>query len=171
MANNYSKYAVIRVIPTIETSAYAAGDVIFNSVEIPNAVIGKGGCSKLIAAYMVSNNTNNLVFDMIFTENAATFGTVNATANISDADIRTAKVLSSWHCEAADDTTNYIDNSEIKRIFDTRSDSGSNTGNIMPTLLQAASGSRSVYFAVIGGSSITYGSTTDLEFIFHIERQ
>ena len=34
---------VIRVIPTIETSEYASGDVIFNSVAIPNAVMGKGG--------------------------------------------------------------------------------------------------------------------------------
>tara|TARA_R100000734_G_C3251930_1_gene53222 strand:+ start:46 stop:615 length:570 start_codon:yes stop_codon:yes gene_type:complete len=160
---------VIRVIPTIETSEYASGDVIFNSVAIPNAVKESGGCSKLLAAYMVTNSTDTLLFEMIFTENAATFGTVNATANISDADIRAAKVLASWASESTDDTTQHLDNSEIRRIFDTRSANGANTGNITPTLIQAAEGSTDVYFAVLGGSTITFGSTTDLEFIFHIE--
>ena len=118
---------------------------------------------------MVSNSTDNLLFEMIFTENSATFGTVNATANISDADIRTAKVLASWACEAVDDTTEHLDNCEIKRIFDTRSANGNTVGNLDPTLLQAAEGSTDVYFAVIGGSTITYAGANDLEFIFHIE--
>lgn len=160
---------VIRVIPTIETAEYVSGDVIFNSVAIPNAVKESGGCSKLIAAYMVSNSTDNLLFEMIFTENAATFGTVNATANISDADIRTAKVLSSWACESVDDTTEHLDACEIKRIFDTRSTNGNTVPSVDPTLLQAAEGSTDVYFAVLGGSTITYAGDNDLEFIFHIE--
>ena len=132
--NQIAQRKVIRVIPTIETAEYESGDVIFNSVAIPNAVMREGGCSKLI-----------------------------------DADIRTAKVLASWACEAVDDTTEHLDNSEIKRIFDTRSANGNTVPSVDPTLLQAAEGSRDVYFAVLGGSTITYGGTTDLEFIFHIE--
>ena len=167
--NQIAQRKVIRVIPTIETAEYESGDVIFNSVAIPNAVMREGGCSKLIAAYMVSNSTDNLLFEMIFTENAATFGSVNATANISDADIRTAKVLSSWACEAVDDTTEHLDTCEIKRIFDTRSANGNTVPSVDPTLLQAAEGSTDVYFAVLGGSTITYAGANDLEFIFHIE--
>lgn len=160
---------VIRVIPTLETSEYAAGDVYFNSVAIPNAVLEEGGCSKLIAAYVVSNITSNFLFELVFTENAATFGTVNATANISDSDLRAAKVLSTWASESVDDSTSYLDNSDIRRIFDTRPENGANTGNIMPTLIQATAGSTDVYFAALGGTTVTFGSTTDLEFIFHIE--
>jgi len=167
--NQIAQRKIIRVIPTLETSEYAAGDVYFNSVAIPNAVMREGGCSKLIAAYVVSNLTSNFLFELIFTENAATFGTVNATANISDSDLRTAKVLSTWASESVDDSTSYLDNSDIRRIFDTRSDNGANTGNIMPTLIQAAEGSTDVYFAALGGTTVTFGSTTDLEFIFHIE--
>ena len=45
MANNYSKYSIIRVTPTMDAgTAYGSNDVLFNSTEIPNAVIGKGGC-------------------------------------------------------------------------------------------------------------------------------
>ena len=159
---------IIRVTPTLDTSTYAAGDVIFNSVEIPNAVLGKGGCSKLVAAFLHSDNTDNLLFEMIFTENAATFGTVNATANISDGDLRAANVLGYISCESADDTTNYIDSSEIKRIHDNRSDASASSPGFSPIFLQAASNSTSVYFAVLGGSSIAYAAD-DLQFIFHIE--
>ena len=159
---------IIRVTPTLDTSTYAAGDVIFNSVEIPNAVREEGGCSKLVAAFLHSNNTDNLLFEMIFTENAATFGTVNATANISDGDLRTASVLGYISCESADDTTNYIDLSEIKRIHDNRSDASASSPGFSPIFLQAASNSTSVYFAVLGGSSIAYAAD-DLQFIFHIE--
>ena len=159
---------IIRVTPTLDTSTYAAGDVIFNSVEIPDAVLGKGGCSKLAAAFLHSSNTDNLEFEMILTENAATFGTVNATANISDADLRAANILGYLGCESADDTTQYIDGSEIKRIYDGRSSASSATPKADPIFLQAASNSTSVYFAVLGGSSIAYAAN-DLQFIFHIE--
>ena len=30
------------------STAYAVDDVLFTGVEIPNAVLGKGGCSKLL---------------------------------------------------------------------------------------------------------------------------
>ena len=168
--NQIAQRKVIRVIPTIETAEYESGDVIFNSVAIPNAVMGKGGCSKLLAAYMVSNSTDNLLFEMIFTENSATFGTVNATANITDGNIKASNVLGFVSCESADDTTNYLDNSEIKRVYDNRSDAANDSPGFDPILLQAASGSTSVYFAAIGGTTVTFGAD-ELEFIFHIERE
>ena len=170
MANNYSKYQVIRVTPTLDTNEYVAGDVLFNSVEIPNAVIGEGGCSKLVAAFLRSEHNTNVPMDIIFTENAVTFGTVNATANVGDSTLKAGNVLGYISCEAADDTTNYIDNSEIKRIYDNRSDADHRSPGFDPMLLQAASDSTSVYFAALGGATVTY-QADDLEFIFHIERQ
>ena len=35
-----SNFKVIRVTPTLSTDAYANGDVLFTTTEIPNAVIG-----------------------------------------------------------------------------------------------------------------------------------
>ena len=170
MANNHSKYQVVRVTPTLETSEYVGGDVLFNSVAIPNAVIGEGGCSKLIAVFLRQDPTTNVVMDIIFTENSATFGTVNATANITDGNIKASNVLGFVSCESADDTTNYLDNSEIKRVYDNRSDAANDSPGFDPILLQAASGSTSVYFAAIGGTTVTFGAD-ELEFIFHIERE
>ena len=163
------KRKIIRVTPTVDTSAYAAGDVIFNSATIANAVREEGGCSKLVAEFLHSKNTTNLTFDMVFTENSATFGSVNATANISNADLKAANIIGYMSCESADDTTNFIDNSEIKRIYDSRSDASSSTPSADPIFLQAANGSTNVYFSVMGGDTITYSDSKDLQFIFHIE--
>ena len=56
MANSASRYSVIRVTPTLDTSAYADDDVFFNSTEIPSAVIGNGGSSKLIGVTILNED-------------------------------------------------------------------------------------------------------------------
>ena len=48
---------VVRVTPTRSTTAYADGDVLFLTTEIPNAVLESGGCSKLVAAYLVDEDS------------------------------------------------------------------------------------------------------------------
>ena len=53
-----SNRKIIRVTPQLDTSAYEAGDVLFNSVEIPDAVIEKGGCSKLTSMFILNQNFN-----------------------------------------------------------------------------------------------------------------
>ena len=87
MANSLSNYRVIRVTPTLDTSAYAPGDVLFNSVEIPEAVLGNAGCSKLLNMYIVNQNTDTIDVNFFFSENSMTLGTINTTADISDADL------------------------------------------------------------------------------------
>ena len=43
MANNHNDFEIIRVTPTLDTNAYAQGDVLFVATAIPNAVIGSKG--------------------------------------------------------------------------------------------------------------------------------
>ena len=44
---------IIRVTPTLSTSEYADGDVLFQMTEIPNAVKEDGGTSKMLGAYII----------------------------------------------------------------------------------------------------------------------
>ena len=82
-------YKVVRVTPTLDTSAYAQGDVLFVATELPNAVNRKGGCSKLIGAYCLSQVHGNADdFDVYFHTGNTSLGTINATANIDDDDIQ-----------------------------------------------------------------------------------
>ena len=52
MRSGKSDYKIIRVTPTLSTDAYAQGDVLFVATEIPDAVIGLGGCPKLVGGYV-----------------------------------------------------------------------------------------------------------------------
>ena len=44
---------IITITPTISGTAYDAGDVLFLTTEIPNAVSSRGGVSKLLSVTMV----------------------------------------------------------------------------------------------------------------------
>ena len=78
---------IIRVSPTLDTNAYAEDDVLFVATEIPNAVIGKGGCSKLVAMYVIDKSNTDSDIDFYFSEGSTALGTINATANITDANL------------------------------------------------------------------------------------
>ena len=162
-----SDYKIIRVTPTLYTSEYADGDVLFNSVAIPNAVLGNGGCSKLVAMYVLNQGTVDIDVDFIFSENSLTLGTINATAGISDADMEAGNIIGSLHLDSNIGTTSSIDNSEIKRVMD--AGAGDSGGSIAtPILLQAADDSTTVYVAATTTTVATHQADA-IDLIFHIE--
>ena len=53
---------IIRVTPTLDNgNAYAVGDVAFVATEIPNAVLEKGGCSKIVNAYLMDQDRDSYI--------------------------------------------------------------------------------------------------------------
>ena len=82
-----SSKRIIRVTPTLSTDAYAQGDVLFTATEIPRAVLEKGGCSKLVGGYIFDKTDGSDDITFVFTEGNTALGTINATADISDADL------------------------------------------------------------------------------------
>ena len=169
MANNHSKYQVIRVTPTLDTSAYGSGDVLFNGTEIPNAVLGKGACAKLIHMSVIDKSDETYDNWFILSENTITLGTQNASANISDADFITAKVTGAAKQDADQQGTGtIIDNLKVLQVL---SSSGHNENSNPVQILQAASDSTSVYVSAIVSSGTPTFAADDLELILHIERQ
>jgi hypothetical protein len=165
-----SSKRIIRVTPTVDSgTAYAAGDVLFNPTEIPRAVIEKGGCSKLVAMYVVNQNTTDVDIDFIFSENSAVFGTINATADISDSDLEAANVTGFLSLDAGESSTSQIDNAEIKRVGVVDA-GGSSTLLTSPILLQAASNSTSVYVVgILTGTNTPTYAADDIDLVLHIE--
>jgi hypothetical protein len=171
MANNYSKYSIIRVTPTMDAgTAYGSNDVLFNSTEIPNAVIGKGGCCRLVAAYLHNHKDSSFNFDLVFTENQVNLGTINDAVGSgslwTEPLAKAAGVIGFMETEGGDSDINLV-NSLLVRLYQ---DTDSNSGHF-PMLLQAASDSTSIYFAGIDRTGGVDFGADDLEFIFHIERQ
>tara|TARA_Y100000593_G_scaffold22344_1_gene44627 strand:+ start:21 stop:521 length:501 start_codon:yes stop_codon:yes gene_type:complete len=166
MANNHSKYQVIRVTPTLDTSQYDDGDVLFNALEIPNAVLGKGGSSKLVSMFVYSQIGTVIDATFIFSENSLTLGSQNATANAGDATFESANLTGMVFLDGSQVTTTHIDNS---RFF--ASCYSASVDSPEPQLLQAASDSTSVYLsAIITGGTPTFAADS-LDLILHIERQ
>lgn len=160
---------IIRVTPTLDTNAYAQGDVLFTATEIPNVVLEKGGCSKLVGAYIFDKNDSSSDITFVFTEGNTALGTINATANISDADLLANNICGITKMDNDQATTgDKIDTSKIHLMLP-GSGTAENTQDLM--LLQAANDSTSVFVQGILTSSTTPTyADGDLQLILHIEK-
>tara|TARA_R100000655_G_scaffold73863_1_gene112394 strand:- start:487 stop:999 length:513 start_codon:yes stop_codon:yes gene_type:complete len=168
MANNFSNYTIIRVTPTLSTDQYAQGDVLFTATEIPNAVIGEAGCSKLVSAYIFDKTGGSDDMFFVFTQGNTALGAINATANISDANLLANNIcgLTKLDNDAAT-SGGHIDNSKIHQMLPS-SLAGENNDNLC--FLQAEGDSTSVYVQGILTSSTTPTfADGDLQLILHIQ--
>ena len=160
---------IIRVTPTLSTDAYAQGDVLFTATEIPSAVIGKGGCSKLKAMYVIDySDQGDVDIHFIFSEGNTALGTINATADISDADVLANKVCGALAIIGdAAQTGTHLDNARIHQVLPV---SGTNESAFAEQLLQASDDSTSVYVqAILPSSATPTYAANSLELILHIE--
>jgi hypothetical protein len=161
---------IIRVTPTLSTDAYAEGDVLFASTEIPNAVSSRGGSSFLVGMTVVDyGDVADSDIHYIFSEKQTNLGTVNATADISDADFKASKPTGFLLQDADQATTGaYIDNARMHTVF-----AGAGSGDGSPgvfMMLKADEGSTSVYISGILKSATTPTYAADgIELIFHIK--
>ena len=169
------KGAVIRVSPTLQAGTYDAdGAVLFNPTAIPNAVATRGGCSLLRSMWIMDYEAStdaDLIF-VLHEKNAADFGTVNATANISVANLQSSKLLGQI---LMDETHNRwqgtIDNARMHQAS-AQSATTSTGVQINPLMmLKADSNSTDVY---VTGLVYAHGTgfdwdTGEIELVFHIE--
>tara|TARA_R100001015_G_C4553991_1_gene115231 strand:+ start:255 stop:764 length:510 start_codon:yes stop_codon:yes gene_type:complete len=169
MRSGKSDYKIIRVTPTLSTDAYAQGDVLFVATEIPDAVIGLGGCSKLVGGYVFDKSDGSDDITFVFTQGNTALGTINASANISDADLLANNICGITKVDNDQAATNaWIDNSKIHQMLPGSSVS-ENTQDLL--LLQAADDSTSVFIQGILVSSTTPTfADGDLQIILHLER-
>ena len=169
MRSGKSDYKIIRVTPTLSTDAYAQGDVLFVATEIPDAVIGLGGCSKLVGGYVFDKSDGSDDITFVFTQGNTALGTINASANISDADLLANNICGITKVDNDQATSSaWIDNSKIHQMLP-GSSVAENTQDLL--LLQAADDSTSVFIQGILVSSTTPTfADGDLQIILHLER-
>tara|TARA_R110002074_G_scaffold400863_1_gene597292 strand:- start:35 stop:550 length:516 start_codon:yes stop_codon:yes gene_type:complete len=163
------KYEIIRVTPTLDTNQYEEEDVLFTATEIPNAVRESGGCSKLVGAYMFDKSDQSSDILFVWTEGNTALGTINATADISDADLLANNICGITKIDSDQATSaNEIDTSKILQMLPA-SITGENTQDLL--LLQAANDSTSVYVQGIlfSATTPTYADG-DIQLILHIEK-
>tara|TARA_X000001382_G_scaffold130917_2_gene127841 strand:+ start:7422 stop:7940 length:519 start_codon:yes stop_codon:yes gene_type:complete len=163
-----SSKRIIRVTPTLDTSAYAAGDVAFIATEIPRAVLEKGGCSKLVNAYIMDQDRDTYDLDLIFTEKNTAIGTLNATANIGDASMEAIGLCGFCRFKSDVAFMGGIDQVSLIRWSETVADSERTSAG--PIFLQADSDSTSVYVSgIISSGTPTFAAADDIDIVLHIE--
>ena len=169
------KYSIVRVTPTISVTAYADGDVMFLTTEIPNAVRGEGGYSKLIEITIIDQGdqlgtTADFDLDLLFMGvqknliGAISPGSSGGVA-ISDANLEAANILGGFRVDTSDNVINLVNSTVVHMGAVT----GNAAGHGMPLLLKAEAGSTSVFFAGIAREALDFAATDDLDFVFHIE--
>ena len=153
MSNNYSSYKVITVTATTDAEGIAQDKVVATGIEIPDAVLGNGGCS-LIKSITLSDAANtSLVCDIIFSSNSSAItqdqgkAVGEDTPNLDD----TIAGASGWVQFVAGDHTDLID----ARLH-------TKTG--IDLMVEAESDSTSVYMHIINrGSTATFAATDDVK--------
>ena len=68
---------LIDVEPTVDTSAYTAGDLMFNPIEITNAVAVTGGTAIIQSIAVANADALTGAFDIVFTQSDDGPGTLN----------------------------------------------------------------------------------------------
>lgn len=139
---------LIDVTLTTDTSAYASADLIADTQEVAGAVATAGGYAKLESVAVLDEDDQGVAFDIFFMQNSTSFGTENSAPNISDANAR-SNVLA----KVAIATADYFDFGGAKLA------SVANIGRIV----KAASGSTSIYVAVVNGAGTPTYSATGLK--------
>ena len=171
--NQTAQRKSIRVTPTVVAGETADNDVMFNATEIPNAVLGKGSCSKLIGITIINKDDEQHDFDIILMQVQTNFGTADAVSDITDANLQASKVIGVLPITWVDGQIVFAQDSGSASIYTASSQlrgAQSTSTSALPLLLQAEDDSTSVYFtAIANGAAIDFAAVDDLEFVFHVE--
>ena len=142
----YPGVKIIQPSITVDTSAYAAGDLLFDKVELKNAVSSRGGCSKLINLSMYNEDgVENEDFLVMFFNNSTSLGANanDAATEITDAEFKASGFIGSCFLNGGE-----VGHS-VGNGFILNAPGNSDKGGNLPLLVQAAEGETSIWFAVI----------------------
>lgn len=85
---------------TLDTNAYADGDVLAEPVEVPQVFDEPGQAKVLHSVVLLDEDDQAKALDLVFFDASASLGTVNAAVSISDTDAR--KIIGIVNIGAAD---------------------------------------------------------------------
>ena len=159
-----SNYKLLTVTPTVEaTPDYTAGDVLFSPTEISDFFPSKNRAAQIVSICIIDKQiVGTHDFTLYFTHSAASFGTVNATA---DAAIGTLEEIQAtipivgadWIAGGGADS---VDNANICTLTDPAVDG---IGSVVSGYNCArTSFSTSLHIVGIAGETMNVASTSDL---------
>tara|TARA_R100000700_G_C3091179_1_gene92460 strand:- start:41 stop:604 length:564 start_codon:yes stop_codon:yes gene_type:complete len=156
---------IVRVVPTVILGTTHDNDVMFDTVEIEDAVDSPGGISRLVGIYVLDVDNENHDMDMVFMGKNSSLGTTGSAPSISDADAKAANICGVISLDFTDRQVS-IGGATVTGFSN---GSGQTVAN-MPMLVQAEPGSTSIFLGAIAREEMAFGSSTaDLQIILHFE--
>ena len=153
MANSFSNNKVISVTATTDAEGIAQNKVVAQSIEIPNAVAGDGGCALIKSITLLDEALTSIVCDIIFSSASTAITEDQGKAvgeDVGDLDSALANV-SGWVSLVAGDHTDMVDARVVTK-----------TG--IDLMVEAASDSTSIYMHIINrGSTATFAEANDVK--------
>ena len=170
MGNSVSPFNIIRVAPTLSTDAYADNDVFFAATEIPAAVRGDGGCSLLHAITIINEDDVAHDNDLVFMEVQKNLGTINSAVGSgslwTNALAKAAGVCGIVKVDWSANTTDLVNNLVYTTSYGNQAAAAPSS---LPMMLQATTGSTSVYVAGVSRGGTPTTAADDYEYAFHIQ--
>lgn len=133
------------VILTLDTAAYAIGDVLSVPLEIPFAVVDPGGACELKSLVVVDTDNNGVAMDILFLRSNVSIGAINTALSLSDVDA-TSSILGKVSLVAGDFS------SYTNGKFTFKSVGATGMGGVM----NAAPGSHSIWIATVTQAVATW---------------
>ena len=155
----YPGGTILKPSITVDTSAYSAGDLLFDKVELKNAVPSRGGCSKLVSLSMYNEDGVAAEdFLVMFFDNSTAIGADanEAATEITDAEFKASGFIGS--CMLNGGEVGY----SVGNGFVYTLPGDSDKGHGLPMLVQAKGDSTSIWVAVIvDGGTPVYSTAAD----------
>ena len=157
-------YKLLTVTPTVQaTPDYTAGDVLFSPTEISDFFPSKNRAAQIVSICIIDKQiVGTHDFTLYFTHSAASFGTVNATANAAIGTLEEIQatipiVNGDW---IAGGGAGSVDNANICTLTDPAVDG---IGSVVSGYNWARSSfSTSIHIVGIAGETMNVASTSDL---------
>ena len=153
MGNSFSNNKVISVTATTDAEGIAQNKVVAQSIEIPNAVAGDGGCALIKSITLFDENNTTLVCDIVFSSVSTAITQDQGKSigeDVDDLDSVLANV-SGYVSLVAGDHSGMVDASVATK-----------TG--IDLMVEAASDSTSIYMHIINrGSTATFAAVDDVK--------
>lgn len=84
---------LISVTLSLDTSAYASGDLIAEAQEVAGALRTSGGAAKLVSLMVIDEDDQGVAIDVYLSSAATTWGSENSAPTISDAAARSIQAV------------------------------------------------------------------------------
>lgn len=84
---------LISVTLSLDTSAYASGDLLADAQAITGAALASGNPVELVSLLCIDEDDQKVAFDVYVTSSSATWGTENSAPSIADADARSIQAI------------------------------------------------------------------------------